>query len=68
MWKNSGHDLLPDFRNLWAYSYVQDYKYTADNNLSWAGDGSVETVFSIKYSALSNDWNSPQQKSNQICL
>ena len=66
--KNSGHDLLPDFRNLWAYSYVQDYKYTADNNLSWAGDGSVETVFSIKYSALSNDWNSPQQKSNQICL
>ena len=65
---NSGHDLLPDFRNLWAYSYVQDYKYTADNNLSWAGDGSVETVFSIKYSALSNDWNSPQQKSNQICL
>ncbi|WP_346696885.1 RagB/SusD family nutrient uptake outer membrane protein [Barnesiella viscericola] len=66
--ENSGHDLLPDFRNLWAYSYVQDYKYTADNNLSWAGDGSVETVFSIKYSALSNDWNSPQQKSNQICL
>lgn len=66
--KNSGHDLLPDFRNLWAYSYVQDYKYTADNNLSWAGDGSVETVFSIKYSALANDWNSPQQKSNQICL
>ena len=66
--ENSGHNLLPDFRNLWAYSYVQDYKYTADNNLSWAGDGSVETVFSIKYSALSNDWNSPQQKSNQICL
>lgn len=66
--ENSGHDLLPDFRNLWAYSYVQDYKYSADNNLSWAGDGSVETVFSIKYSALSNDWNSPQQKSNQICL
>lgn len=66
--ENSGHDLLPDFRNLWAYSYVQDYKYTADNNLSWAGDGSEETVFAIKYSALGNDWNSPQQKSNQICL
>lgn len=66
--ENSGHGLLPDFRNLWAYSYVQDYKYTADNNLSWAGDGSEETVFSIKYSALANDWNSPQQKSNQICL
>lgn len=66
--ENSGHDLLPDFRNLWAYSYVKDYKYTADNNLSWAGDGTAETVFSIKYSSLANDWNSPQQKSNQICL
>ena len=66
--ENSGHDLVEDFRNLWAYSYVKDYKYTADNNLEWVGDGSKETVFSIKYSALANDWNSPQQKSNQICL
>ena len=66
--ENSGHDLLPDFRNLWAYSYVQDYKYVQDNNLKWAGDGTQETVFAIKYSALANDWESPQQKSNQICL
>ena len=66
--ENSGHDLVEDFRNLWAYSYVKDYKYTADNNLEWVGDGSKETVFSIKYSSLANDWNSPQQKSNQICL
>lgn len=66
--KIGGHDLVEDFRNLWAYSYVKDYKYTADNNLEWVGDGSKETVFSIKYSSLANDWNSPQQKSNQICL
>lgn len=66
--ENSGHDLISDFRNIWAYSYVQDYKYTADNGLSWVGDGSKETVFAIKYSALANDWNSPQQKSNQYCL
>lgn len=65
---NSGHDLVEDFRNLWAYSYVQDYKYTADNHLSWAADGNKESVFAIKYSSLANDWNSPQQKSNQFCL
>lgn len=66
--ENSGHGLINDFRNIWAYSYVQDYKYTADNGLSWVGDGSKETVFSIKYSSLANDWASPQQKSNQFCL
>ena len=66
--ENSGHGLIDDFRNIWAYSYVQDYKYTADNGLSWVGDGSKETVFAIKYSSLANDWNSPNQKSNQYCL
>ncbi len=65
---NSGHDLIPDFRNLWPYSYVQDYKYTADNGLNWVGDGSEETVFAVKFSALANDWNAPQQKSNQFSL
>ncbi|MDP4239068.1 MAG: RagB/SusD family nutrient uptake outer membrane protein [Bacteroidota bacterium] len=66
--ENSGHGLVDDFRNIWAYSYIKDYKYTADNGLSWVGDGSKETVFAIKYSALANDWYSPQQKSNQYCL
>ena len=66
--ENSGHGLVSDFRNIWAYSYVSDYKYTADNGLSWVGDGSKETVFAIKYSSLANDWSSPQQKSNQYCL
>jgi hypothetical protein len=66
--ENSGHGLIDDFRNIWAYSYVQDYKYTADNGLGWVGDGSKETVFAIKYSALANDWTAPNQKSNQYCL
>jgi len=66
--ENSGHGLIPDFRNIWAYTYVKDYKYNTDNGLSWVGDGSKETVFAIKYSALANDWASPQQKSNQYCL
>ncbi|MCD7973830.1 MAG: RagB/SusD family nutrient uptake outer membrane protein [Candidatus Azobacteroides sp.] len=66
--ENSGHGLVEDFRNIWAYSYVQDYPYTANNNLSWVGDGSKETVFAIKYSAIASDWDSPHQKSNQYCL
>lgn len=66
--ENSGHGLVEDFRNIWAYSYVPDYKYNVDNNLSWVGDGSKETVFAIKYSALANDWMAPNQKSNQYCL
>lgn len=66
--ENSGHDLVSDFRNLWPYSYVQDYKYTADNRLSWVGDGSEETVFAVKFSSLAIDWSSPQQKSNQMAL
>lgn len=65
--ENSGHDLVPDFRNLWPYSYVQDYKYTSENGLSWVGDGNIETVFAVKYSTLAN-WDSPFQKSNQYCL
>lgn len=64
----SGHDLLSDFRNLWPYSMVPDYKYATDNGLQWAGDGNRESVFAIKYSTNFANWDSPYQKSNQICL
>ncbi len=64
---NSGHDLLSDFRNLWPYSYVQDYKYTSDNGLQWAGDGNIEEVMAIKYSTLGT-WDVISQKCNQVCL
>lgn len=50
---NSGHDLIPDFRNLWPYSYSnKEYGYAKDNNLKWIGeDGdNVETVFAWKFS------------------
>lgn len=64
----SGHDLVSDFRNLWPYSYVKDYKFTQDNNLHWEGDGNKETVFAIKFSTNFANWDYPYQKSNQICL
>lgn len=64
----SGHDLVSDFRNLWPYSYVQDYKFTSDNGLSWEGDGNKESVFAIKFSSSFANWDFPYQKSNQICL
>lgn len=64
---NSGHDLLSDFRNLWPYSHVQDYKYTSQNGLNWAGDGNIEEVMAIKYSTLGT-WDVISQKCNQVCL
>jgi len=52
---NSGYSLVPDYRNLWGYSYVNTYKFVKDNNLKWVGDGKgdTETLFSIVYSPLS---------------
>lgn len=50
---NSGHDLYPDFRNLWPYSNTatqeDGYVYSKTNNLVWAGEegGNYETVFAF---------------------
>lgn len=68
---NSGHDLLPDFRNLWPYSnqYTKkNYKYAQDNNLEWAGEdgANVETVFAIRYSSKAT-WDNPWYN-NEVCL
>lgn len=55
---NSGHNLIPDFRNLWPYAnqYTkQDYPYAQQNNLNYAGDGHMETVFAVKFGTLV-DW------------
>jgi hypothetical protein len=59
---NSGHNLIPDFRNLWPYALASSvYKYAADNNLEWIDEegNNVETVFAEKHSALGNwdDWD-----------
>jgi len=56
--KNSGHDLVGDFRNLWPYSNEftkLDYKYAQDNNLKYEGEGNKETVFAVKFGTLV-DW------------
>jgi starch-binding outer membrane protein, SusD/RagB family len=70
---NSGHGLIPDFRNLWPYSYANvDYPYAKNNGLSWIGeDGkNIETVFAIKYSAFGNFNNNTARLSycNQLVL
>lgn len=59
---NSGHDLVADQRNLWAYSntYTNDndqdlrYNYVVNNELEWAGNSSIETVFANKHNLKSN--------------
>lgn len=54
---NSGHQLMPDFRNLWPYSESNvDYKYAKDNSLSWLGEDGAnkETMFSLRYSINAN--------------
>ncbi|MVZ64783.1 RagB/SusD family nutrient uptake outer membrane protein [Sphingobacterium sp. DK4209] len=56
--QNSGHNLVPEFRNLWPYSNehtAKDYQYAKDNNLKWVGDGNIETVFAVKFGTLA-DW------------
>ncbi len=69
--QNSGHELVTDFRNLWPYAVAADtsYPYALDNNLSWAGDGNIETMFAVKYSPYA-DWNPPGRisYSNQLSL
>ncbi|NJK96831.1 MAG: RagB/SusD family nutrient uptake outer membrane protein [Bacteroidales bacterium] len=56
---NSGFKLLPDYRSIWPWSYLSDdehndnYKYA--QNVKWAGDGSAETVFAVKYTNHA-DW------------
>ena len=55
---NSGHKLVGDFRNLWAYTNdytVNDYGYTQGvvgvdgQPLRWAGNGNEEAVFAVKF-------------------
>jgi hypothetical protein len=70
---NSGHGLLPDFRNQWPYAYATtDYAFAANNNLSWIGEegDNIETIFAIKYSPYGG-WAPPEQQmsySNQLTL
>lgn len=59
---NSGHGLVDDYRNLWLYTNdysKDDYPYTKGKNLSWAGDGNKEVVWSGKH-GYDPSWASPQ--------
>lgn len=67
--RNSGHDLVTEFRNLWPYSYCKYYGYTQNHGLEWIGEtgDNVEAVFLRKYSALGNGGNA-QSYDNNICM
>ncbi|MFA5655918.1 MAG: RagB/SusD family nutrient uptake outer membrane protein [Bacteroidales bacterium] len=59
---NSGHDLVADQRNLWAYTNeaTEDntqgfrYQYVLNNDLKWVGNSSIETLFANKHNLKSN--------------
>lgn len=59
---NSGHDLVSDQRNIWAYTNktTEDneqgfrYQYVIDHNLEWEGNSCIETLFANKHNLLSN--------------
>ncbi len=63
---NSGHDLVSDQRNLWAYTNKasQDndreeykYQYVLNNHLDWAGlSPPIETLFANKHKLKGNNW------------
>ncbi|MDR3132940.1 MAG: RagB/SusD family nutrient uptake outer membrane protein [Prevotellaceae bacterium] len=63
--RNSGHDLVSDQRNLWAYtndvtnyqSGANAYAYAVKNNLHWEGLNSIETIFANKTKLKGNGWD-----------
>ena len=70
---NSGYSLVPDFRNLWAYTNrltVEDYDYTAGQGLKWAEDDSAdnpESLFAIKFNKFAS-WSTTIGYANGIAL
>lgn len=70
---NSGYELVPDFRNLWAYTnktVVNDYPYTAGQGLKWVEDDNAvnpESMFAIKFNKMAS-WSTTIGYSNGIAL
>ena len=62
---NSGYRLVPDYRNLWAYTNrltVEDYSYTKGQGLVWVeNDNNInpESMFAIKFNKALAGYNSP---------
>lgn len=70
---HSGHELVSDFRNIWAYTNKwtkPDYAYSFNNNLEWEGDGCKETIFAVKFGnhARNEDDKDALGYSNQLSL
>lgn len=57
---NSGYSLVPEFRNLWAYTNkytVEDFPFTANQGLKWVEDDAAvnpESMFAIKFNKLAS--------------
>jgi hypothetical protein len=57
---NSGYTLVPDFRNLWAYTNrctVEDYDYTKGQGLKWVEDDNAvnpESMFAVKFNKMAS--------------
>ncbi|MCR5151823.1 MAG: RagB/SusD family nutrient uptake outer membrane protein [Prevotella sp.] len=70
---NSGYSLVPDFRNLWAYTnktVVKDYPYTAGKDLKWVEDDNgvnPESMFAIKFNKKAS-WSTTIGYSNGYAL
>lgn len=70
---NSGYSLVPDFRNLWAYTNkctVEQYDYTAGQGLKWVEDENginPESMFAIKFNKQAS-WSTTIGYANGIAL
>jgi starch-binding outer membrane protein, SusD/RagB family len=68
----SGHSLLPDFRNQWSYAISnkeKEYAYANTHGLKWADEqgGNSEAIFWINYApAASTTWGEQVYYSNQL--
>lgn len=69
----SGYSLVPDYRNLWAYTNrltKEDYSYTKGQSLKWVEDDNAinpESMFAIKYSEFAS-WSTTIGYSNGYAL
>lgn len=69
----SGYTLVPDFRNLWAYTNrctVNDYDYTKGKGLKWVEDDNginPESMFAIKFNKRA-DWSTTIGYANGMAL
>jgi hypothetical protein len=80
---NSNYELVPDFRNLWPYSYANTsagtevLPWAATEDLEWVGQdgpnstigtGNNEVMFGLRYAFGNWGWNEGQKYNNRIPL